>query len=353
MGGAQICVKRLVENYSADSIESFVYPLRSSRPAIQIKSTVITNTYFNYDPRKLLHILKICRQYEIDIIHAHLEKSVIAAGLASFFKKIPVVVHEHGPICRSGWKYAVYRSFLKLFGKNVNTYIAVSQYVARQLIQNGIPEDRIEVIYNSVDTEVFSFSESIARALRKQFVISENTIVVGFVGRLNKVKGVDLLIRSISDLIKTFPKVVLLIVGDGPERQSLESLAKDLQIDDRVRFLGNQSNIHEIMNVFDIGVIPSRQEPMGIIAIELMSMKVPIVSSGVDGLGEMILDTQTGLIASPNSPDQICGCMCRLLNHPELRHKTVDSASDFVQNFRLSNQIQAVERVYFNIVKKS
>ncbi len=94
-GGAQVCVKYLVEN-AGSGVEPFVYPLRYGGIDISVNGEVAELAYPNYDVRKFFSILRLCREHRIDIIHAHLEKSILGGLLASYFCKGCVVVHEHG-----------------------------------------------------------------------------------------------------------------------------------------------------------------------------------------------------------------------------------------------------------------
>ena len=96
----------------------------------------------------------------------------------------------------------------------------------------------------------------------------------------------------------------LLIAGEGPRRRSLERLACELGVEKNVRFLGFCQNVPQVISSFDIGLVPSRFEPFGMTAIELMRMRIPIVTSGVNGLGEFITNGQTGIIPANNNPTE-------------------------------------------------
>jgi len=339
IGGAQICVKSLVAHSRSEKVEAFVYPLRSAPDKICIDGNVIKLPYRNYDPRKFLAILRICKQYHVDIIHAHLEKPVIGALLANVFCKVPVVVHEHGPVFRKTFKYGLYRLALRI------------KATAKELSERiRIPKENITVVYNSVDTVRFKPDVDLRKKARQQLNVTENQNVIGFLGRLARIKGCDLLLDAFTSLSKTNPELVLVFAGDGPEMNSLKQQAKRLGILDKVKFLGFCSDVLRVINAFDIAVIPSRQESLGIAALELMSAKIPIVCSGVEGLAEIVLDNHTGLVTPQNTPEQIAACIKKLLHDKQLRLKLVENAAQFVTIFDVRSQIDAVEKIYAELL---
>lgn len=351
LGGAQVCVKYLVENATPDKVETFVYPLRSQEVDIPVNGNVIINKYKNYDLRKFFDILKICRNNDINIIHAHLEKPILGALLASFFCDVKVIVHEHGPVFRKGYRYTVYRALLRLLRNRVSSFIAVSNSTAKQLTTRvGVSPERISVINNAVDREKFTANPQKRIDIRKQLSIKDNDIVIGFLGRLSNVKGVDTVINAMPDLLKQNPDYLFLVLGQGPELDSLKSLAGKLNVIDRVKFLGFREDASEIMNSFDIGVVPSRQEPFGIVALEFMSMHIPLVSSAVDGLAELVIDRETAMVTEANNSKQISDCIDMLTKDKQLSDRITDAAYEFSSKFGIPQYIRAVEQVYENLM---
>jgi len=347
LGGAQMVVKYLVEHADPDQVETFIYPLRPRPVDITIDGEVIDIPYRNYDPRKFWAILRLCRDFQIDIIHAHLHKPIIAALLAGFFRDVRVVVHEHGPIFRRGVQYGLYRWLLRLLRGRADAVIAVSAATADQLAQKAkIDRDRITVIYNAVDIDAFAPTRAARDQVRRQWGVSDDDIVLGFVGRLDYVKGTDLLIEALELLLQRSQRYFLVMVGEGPQRGALEDLAGRLGVAERVRFAGFCDNVPEIMQGFDIGVMPSRQEPFGMVALEFMSMKIPLVCSAVDGLAEFVTDEQTALAPPDNTPAEIARSVQRLVDDAELWKKLVDTAHQFSGGFGISQQVAAVEKLY-------
>lgn len=352
-GGAQVALKHIIENTSSKEVSAFVYPLRSREVLMPINGIIIRRPYPNYDPRKFFTILRLCRKYNIDILVGHLSKPIMGCLLASFFCKARVVVHEHGPVFAKGLQYSLYRFVLRLLWHRAAVFVAVSRDTADFLARRiGIAPDRIKVIPNAVDFNVFGPQRVSGQQNRKKLGISDRDIVLGFVGRLNHMKGVDLLIKAAALLLQRSQRYFLLLAGQGSERKSLEELAHQLGIETRVRFLGFCYNIPDVMAAFDIGLVPSRHEPFGIVCLELMRMKIPVISSGVGGMAEYITNEQTGLLLKENTPDEICRCVERLVNDEQLRQRLIEGAYRITEQFGLNKYVEAFQRIYEELLRQ-
>ena len=350
LGGAQVCVKYLVEN-AGSGVEPFVYPLRYGRIDISVNGEVAKLAYPNYDVRKFFSILRLCRKHHIDIIHAHLEKPILGGLLASYFCKSRIVIHEHGPIFRSGWRQNIYRLGLRLLAGRAAVVLAVSEAAAKELAAKAkVSPDRIRVVYNAVNLDRFKPDEQSRKQFKEQLGAGKDDIVIGYAGRLAHVKGVDLLVEAMGLLVERSRRYLLVIVGEGEQRKSLEKLTKRLGITRRVKFLGFCDNVAEIMTSFDIGVVPSRQESLGIVALELMSMKVPIVCSGVEGLAEIVTDGRTALVPSQNIAEEIAGCIERLAGDVALRQRLAAAGRQKSEEFSVGEYVRKIEQIYAELV---
>ncbi|MCP4709279.1 MAG: glycosyltransferase family 4 protein, partial [Planctomycetes bacterium] len=303
LGGAQVCVKYLVEHCDREKVKTWVYPLRGRPVEMGIAGEVVELPYRNYDPRKFWAILRLCREHEIDIIHAHLHKPILGSLLAKKYCDVPVVIHEHGSIFRGGIQYGLYRWLLRKWHSRAGLVIAVSEATADRLEASaGIERGRIRVIRNAVDLGEFKVNASAREAVRREWGVAEGDVVLGYVGRLDYVKGADLLVEAFGLLQKESGRYFLVVAGDGPQRRELAEQVRRLGAGERVRFVGFCEKPAREMQGFDIGVVPSRQEALGIAALELMRMKVPLVCSGVEGLAEIVTHEKTGLIPQENNP---------------------------------------------------
>jgi len=343
LGGAQVVVKHIVENRSED-FEHFLYPLRPSRAVFDIDAEVIERNWCNYNPRKFFEIIRLCKERKIDVLAVHLSKPIMGGLLASKFCDVKVVVHEHGPLVRRGLQYAFYRFMLKRLWKRAAAFIAVSNNMRDELVSiAGVAPEVIKVVPNAVDLDEFDPGKTDRQKMRSDLEIRDDDAVLGYVGRLNQVKGVDVLLESTAKLPDKF-KVVL--AGTGPEEKNLRKLARKLGIEQRVKFLGLSTDIPALMAAFDIGIIPSRQEPFGIVGLELMRMGVPIVSTGVDGMADYMVDGENALLVEVDNSDQIAECVERIISDTQLTRHLIETGIDTTEKFSVRHCVDAVEQIY-------
>ena len=346
LGGAQVCLKYLVENKS-DDVECYVYPLRHREETIPIDGEIIDVRYPNYDPRKFFKMVRLCKELKIDVIHAHLHKPIMGALLAKYFCDVKVVAHEHGAIAHHGGQYGLYRAFLRMFGNKADVFISPSKAVVGQLVElGGVDEPKIEVVYNAVDLEKFQPKQEVRQALRKEFGIGEEDIVVGFIGRLAEVKGPDILLEAFEKVVKRDGRFVLVYVGAGPMREELEKRAAEYGIAERVRMLGYRKDVADVINVFDVAAITSRQDAFPLTPLEVLSMRVPLVSCDVYGLAEVVEHEVNALVPEGNGPGEIAECILRVAGDGELRAKLVEQGGVTAERFGIDRCVERVEEIY-------
>jgi sugar transferase (PEP-CTERM/EpsH1 system associated) len=223
-------------------------------------------------------------------------EAVLAARLAG----VPAVVHsEHGrdilpftsePLRRRLFRRACYRMADRVF--------AVSRVLKQELVSAlGIPEDRFRVIYNGVDTQVFRANTAKRTEQRKKLGISESTIVVGCVGRLDLVKDHLTLLRAAEIAVNLGCDLLVILAGDGPQRGPLEQQRQSMpNLRNRVIFAGRTFDATEWLNAFDIFALPSVFEGTSNTLLEAMATGLPVVASRVGGNIELFEENKEGLL---------------------------------------------------------
>ena len=345
-GGAPLVVKNIAEKLDTENIETLVCALRTNPEAMPIKTTLISLTYHKYNPLAFLKIAKLCKQHKINILHAHLQKSIITCLLAGFFCNAKIIIHEHGPIFRRGTG-CIYRLLLKLLAKKASAAIANSKATIEALKETaGFAEQSTHVVTNFVDFARFDHTLYDRMKARDTLGIAQNKKVVGFVGRLDNCKGVDLLINAAAILCKKNPLYHFVIVGHGEQRNQLEHLVLQLGLKENVTFTGLCKNPPEIISAFDIAVIPSRREAFGIAAIEFMRMKIPVIASPIGGLVEIVLHNKTGILLDNLNADNIALAVNTLMQDNSLRESLVENAELFSRKFDGTEQLRQITEIY-------
>ena len=348
-GGAQVCLRDIV-NDKTEGFEHHIYTLRPDSHKFKFDVEVFESGYRNYDIRKFFYLVSLCRRLKIDIVHAHLHKASIFAVLLKKFYNCKVIIHEHGPIERKGLDFTVYRAFMKYPGRGSDKVIAVSEHIKKLLIEvTGIDENKIALFRNAVDTTVFMPSGQDRNRWRDKYGVS-NSFVIGYIGRLKYVKGIDILIKAFDLIKRNGADIKLLIVGDGGDKAQLEQLAAAANYSRDIIFTGFCEKPHEIMQAFDIGAVPSRQDPCPLVIFELMACGAVIITSGVEGIGEVVKHRHNGLIFS-NNPQGIASCVEMLMSFPQLYADIKENGFKTAEQYDISFYREKMRKLYEHLLE--
>jgi len=345
-GGAPVTVKNIAEKIDHDRIETIVCSLRTNPRAMPIDARLINLGRHRYDPFVFVAIARLCREHKIDIIHAHLQKSIISCLLAGFLCDARIIVHEHGPIFRGGTGF-IYRLLLKALRSRATVAIANSLATKAALSRAaGFDEKSISVVSNFVDFARFDRNLYDRGRARDMLGIGAGQVVVGFVGRLDRCKGADVLVHAAAILCRQTEQYRFVIVGEGAQRQQLERLVLRSGLSEKVTFTGLCENPAEVMMAFDVAVVPSRREAFGIAAVEFMRMKIPVIASAVGGLVEVVQHEKTGILLSELSPNAIADAVGRVLQDDALREALTSEAEIFSRRFDGQEQLRQIAQIY-------
>lgn len=345
-GGAPVVVRNIAEKVDSGRIENIVCAIRTNPEAMPIKTRLINLGFNKYNPFIFLAIAKLYKELKIDIIHAHLQKSIMSSLLLAFFCPCKIIIHEHGPIFRGGTGF-IYRLFLRILGTKAAIAIGNSQATKTALSRiTGLNEESIHVVSNFVDFSQFDPTRYDRQKARNRLGIPENQTVIGFVGRLDYCKGVDLLINAAAILCEGAKQYSFVIIGDGKERKELEKLTQRLGLEGKVIFTGLCKNPAELMIAFDVAIVPSRREAFGIAAVELMRMRIPVIASPVGGLAELIEHEKTGILLDALNAECIADSIKALVRNSSLLRKIADNAEIFSRKFDGKEQIEQITRIY-------
>jgi glycosyltransferase involved in cell wall biosynthesis len=271
----------------------------------------------------VLRLRQVVEEHEIDVVHAHWAIPMGFVGaLVKRATRTPLVISTHGrdvyvnpeagAIVPTLWYV---RPFLKFALRQADGMIAVSRDCRHYAVEAGAPPERVTVISNGVDTARFSPREVDGTEIRSQLDVSPATRLILFVGSLTAYKGVDTLLRAMTNLVVAEPDAVAMIIGDGPEREALTALRDALGLRNRVIFLGSvpNSELATYENGCDVFVLPSRRESFGIAVVEAMACARPVIGTRVGGLREIIDDGETGILVEPDRPEELAIAILEVL----------------------------------------
>jgi glycosyltransferase involved in cell wall biosynthesis len=235
--------------------------------------------------------------------------------------------------------------------KGVNHFIAVSNQTKCDWVNRGYEEDMIDVVYNGINLEVYKPSSDFSET-RKEWNISEDIRVISYVGRLDKEKGLEILLKAFALLVKNGANTRLLIAGksvhQGEEyKKSLEQLSTELGIESYVKFLGHVTNTTSLYQISDVTVLPSLwSEPFGRTIVESMACGIPVVGSRTGGIPEILIgEFQDGLFEPGNERD-LADTLSRIMNwrdkDPQLGERC---HQHIVSKFSFDKMINGIEKV--------
>ncbi len=215
--------------------------------------------------------------------------------------------------------------------------VAVSSAVKDSLVGHGIQPNRVEVIHNGIKLEKYNIVKNLE--LRNEFIIPKDSFVFVSVGRLIKQKGMDILIEAFSrDILNAH----LLIVGVGESMEILQELASQKKVIDRVHFLGIRHDVEKILSISDCFVLASRWEGLGIVVLEAMASKMPIIISDFEAGKDIIDNGNSGVIVPRENPDILYLEMKRVMEDESLRQNLSQNAFTKVQSFSIENHVSKI-----------
>ncbi len=224
----------------------------------------------------------------------------------------------------------------------VDCYIAVSHDVRRRLQRTfRIPRHKIEVIHNAVPLHPVACKTDIATEKDAAWAMEQPIVLT--VARLDKQKGLSHLLQAAARV----PEATFVIAGDGPERARLESQARELQLGQRVVFLGHRRDIPVLLSGCDLFVLPSLYEGLPLSALEAMVAGKPVIATAVGGTDEAIIHGVTGLLVPPADAAALAEAIRRLLSDPALSRRLGMAGKDRVhRHFSLDTMVRSVTNVY-------
>ena len=272
-----------------------------------------------------LEMLRLFRRRGIQVLHVHHATALTLCGAAARLAGVRrVVMTEHALhqlLASARYRRQAIRD-CRFATQVTGVHEGITRYFGSEL---RVPAERLQVIANGV--QVGAADDATRRRVRGELGLSSDRFAVLFAGRLEAVKGLDTLLAAVASFAPAArARMTLLLAGDGSQRSDLTRLARDLAIDDNVRFLGARSDVPRLLSAADGFVMSSVTEGQPMALMEAMAADVPCVATAVGGIPELLAD-DCGLLVEPSSPQVLAAAMMRLMDDAALRTRLVASAS--------------------------
>jgi glycosyltransferase involved in cell wall biosynthesis len=307
--------------------------------------------------RQFRRIRRDIRAHGYDIVHTHTSVAGAMGRVAAWSCRTPVRVHmvhayvSHDAVPQP--KRAAFRLVERALGLITTHHVTGSAFIRDVGVRRRIvPADAVTVIHYSSRAEPGDAGPGERARLRAELGLHPDAQLVALVGRIEEQKGVDHLVAVTPRLVAAVPRAHVLVVGDGTLRADVERQAVELGVADRVLVTGWRHDLAAVMRSVDVLALPSRWEAFGIVNLEAMAAAKPVVGFGVEGVPEVVVDGETGLLSSAGDRDGLLGDLVRVLSDPELAARLGQAGRRrFAERFPPERMVQAHVELYEELLQ--
>ena len=318
-------------------------------------------TAFSLTPRDVKAVIRLYQMIHRDrphIVHTHTAKAGFLGRIAARLAGVPVVVHTfHGHVLHGYYgpaKNSILRRVEQSLAWFTDRIVTVSERVKSELVAYGVAAaEKITVIPLGFDLDPFLHSRTQRGEFRQEMGLTEDTKLVGIVGRIFPIKNHGLFLESAARISAQETTVRFVIVGDGVLRPELERQARNLGIADRVLFTGWRHDLPRINADLDVLVVSSDNEGTPVSAIEAMAAGCPVVATRVGGLPDLIDDQRTGRLVLPRDAKALASAVLDLLRSPETSRELGQNAMEVVrERFTVTRLISDMDHLYSELLEE-
>jgi glycosyltransferase involved in cell wall biosynthesis len=327
-------------------------PLRSELALLPEKNILELPMRNSLDVFAAFKLAQIVRTFEIDVIHAHVARDYVLAAAASRLSgNTPYILTRHV-------LFPLKKLHRTTLGR-ASRIIAVSEAVAEGLRKQGLFDPRkIVTIHNGIDIKRFAQKSSDQVRSAKDDG-ARRPYIVGMIGHIAPIKGQEDLLRAAAIIVAQRGDVEFVMVGEDKSRRyenrtATEGLIKQLKLVSKVRMLGWQDDVSDLLSTFDVFISPSRSEPFGLVILEAMASGVPIVATRSEGAIEILEDGLTGMLVPIGDSTVLAETIMNFLDAPDDRAQLSSNARRAVdERFSLFKMVEATERAYTETIVPS
>ena len=312
---------------------------------------------FQYQPYELAlssKMVEVVKKYNLEVLHVHY---AIPHAYAAFMAKqmllekgihIRVVTTLHGTDITLVGSHPTYKTAVEFSINNSDVVTAVSNNLKDTTNQLFNIHKNIEVVYNFIDVD--KYSKAGEEECKRIALAKPNERILTHISNFRPVKRVEDVIKVFFEVQKEIPSK-LLMIGEGPERMKAEILTKELGLKNKVFFLGNSTEIDQILCYSDIFLLPSKTESFGLAALEAMAAKTPVISTNTGGLPEVNIHGETGFLSNLGDVNDMAKNAISILKDDDVLTKFKNNAKEHTRKFSLENILPVYEEIYKSCYK--
>lgn len=335
LGGAQRIVSDLVENNENHRL----HVLRDSDVVLDgFDDFTLTESSSRFNLKCFYDVWRQLQEHEPDVVHCHLKKSKLTGMMVKIAstKDFSLVLHEHGEIWKQNEKYEF---ILKHADFLIDRHIAVSQHTSELLKRRaGVPEEKIEVLYNFVDTE--KFSPEALNSIDPHPVADEGKFTIGYGGRLVERKGWRKVAEAAEKLGDDFQ---ILMTGSGTGEEELKKKEDEI---DNLHYLGYLEDVRTLFASIDCFVLPSEWDPSPMILYEVHSCGLPLICAEAPSIDELVENRDNGIFFQPGDSTKLVSRIEELQSDNNLRKKLRRQGLDSAEKHSFRSYEESLESLY-------
>ncbi len=282
------------------------------------------------------------RRQRPDLVHAYLPAAYVPASLAAWSLRVPVIVAGRrgfisGDVYKTGW----WRALARLSNRVIDVQICNSNALRGAVVEGeGVMRQRTRVIHNGIDLPP---RDSVALPPELESVNSQAVMVANFIAY----KGHVNVLHAVARVLQRHPRFRLVLIGDGPQRPVLERLTADLKLGDHVVFAGRRQDAAELIKGFDFSILGSSEESFPNALMESMAVAVPVISTRVGGVTELVDDGVHGRLVPSGDVEAMATAIIRMLDHPDERRRMGEAGRNRIAaDFSTARMVTQTEAVY-------
>jgi glycosyltransferase involved in cell wall biosynthesis len=299
------------------------------------------------DWRAVRQIEECIQEDGIQLLHTHGYKADLYGYVAARRTGKPIVATCHNWVGGTA-ALGIYNHLDRIALKRFQGLAAVSDSVAQRLLDSGVSGKRIRTIANGIDVGLFE------RARPLPVFDFDGNKVVGMVARLDLQKGFEYLLRAARELCAGFPALKVVIVGEGPDRQAIESMVQRFGLKSNVIIAGQHSDMPGIYAAMDIFVLPSLNEGLPMTILEAMAASRPVIATRVGAIPKVIKDGETGLLVDPGDANGLRDALARFLTDSDLCRRIGSAGHDWVsRNYTSEAMVLKYRQMYDDVLGTS
>ena len=270
------------------------------------------------DPLLILQAYRVIKQHGVTLIQTHGYKSNVIGCILRVCCGVPWIGFAHG-YTNDNLKVRLYNRIDQLVLRFADKVVTVSRSMKELLILSGVPEGKVRLVYNAVESAVSPPSRTIEE-MKQLYHLTAEKKIIGVVGRLSPEKGQMVFLKAMARVVSVYPDVMAFIIGDGQDRAVLQDYCEKNRLNNHILFTGYQEHLSDYYQMLDFLVLPSYSEGLPNTVLEAMSFGIPVLATAVGGLPEIIDEgIGNGVLVPPNDPDALVQRIGALLKDDSAR----------------------------------